>query len=233
MSFLQGKDKILGETVLDPCLVGATWAFYLTDPLLLTCRDIISRFLLSNGLSFTWGTQDKKLTPAFQELVINHWIPFCQEALDVIFVMGVLPVTISHTPLGDPIPVVLKPGTYDVSSYVKDDLRVYRVWRKNPFSLDGKPAYYVDPNVHVFDHFKWSPTFDGRLTTPIARLMPKAMFEAGLYDCALVAEHISSNPPIITEAREDRVAQERVTLSMSIPICLLLRIYATLFLTIP
>jgi len=207
-SFLQGTDRLKGEVFLDTCFVDATWAFYQSDPLLLTCRDIISRYLFSNGISFTWGTEEKKLTVAFQELVTNHWVPMSQESLDVIFVTGLLPVSTSLTPLGDPIPVTLKPGTYDISTYVKDDQQVYRVWRKNPFSLDNKPAYYVDPTVYVFDHFKWRPTIDGRLTTPISRLMPKALFEAGLYDCALVAEHISCNPPLITEARETGAAKQ-------------------------
>lgn len=207
---LMDDDKRLREEVnVNRIAIKETWRFYNGDTVIKTCRGIISHFLLSNGLSFTWGRQNKKLTSAFQSLIEAHWIPFCQEAMDVIMVMGLLPVTIGKTSLGDPIPIVLKPGTYDITVYCDGDKKKYRVWRHNEYGLIAdKPAYFPDPTVHVFDHFGCSPTLDGELTTAISCLMPKAYFEAGLYECATTAEILSSNPALVTEARESEAARQ-------------------------
>jgi hypothetical protein len=104
---------------------------------------------------------------------------------------------------------VLKPGTYDITVYCEDDMQKYRVWRKNKLgTIRDRPAYYADPNVHVFDHFGWSPTLDGALTTPISCLMPKAVFESGLYQCAAAAEILSSMPAMITQTRETQAGRD-------------------------
>lgn len=215
-------DRYPGEVELNAVQIDEAQKLFLTNTFIKQCRNITLHSLIKNGIKRTQNT--KELDPSYEESLIDNefLLPLCQAALDTILVLGVLPVVFisdsddyipeevrqifksERLPPGVRIPIVPRWGTYTLSIVNIRGHTTYRFrWRAtgSAMSIMSANALYeeTDPTAIVYDHFSWSPTTSGHLTSPVASLLPTVSWINHLMDCAANAETLRCNPIAMME----------------------------------
>lgn len=166
---------------------------YFGDNQCVMCRGLLLNKVFENGITLCSGPDKKsckelKMTNSDMD---NVWIPLAKDIVDIVMILGVVPVRFDNG-----IPYVPKPGTYDIhvkttnigtTSYELHD-------KDNPID----PV----PNSFVFSGYGYDPRVNGSLISMIKTLEPTMQFIHRMSDAALMAEETSCNPPIIVERKE-------------------------------
>ena len=167
--------------------------------LLQMCRQMINTHLLNNGIEFCkGGCKNKMQTDAeLEELVDEKWIPFCADAIDSILCFGFCVVTFEGN-----YPSIMKQGTYRIKVIVERNEYVWQV-----LAVDESET--ILPDTRVFNHFGLEPRIDGKLTSPIAKVIPRLMFLKRIRETCIDMELRRANPFFFSEIKEQNSAQRQ------------------------
>lgn len=167
--------------------------------LLQMCRQMINTHLLNNGIEFCkGGCKNKMQTDAeLEELVDEKWIPFCADAIDSILCFGFCVVTFEGN-----YPSIMKQGTYRIKVIVERNEYVWQV-----LAVDETET--ILPDTRVFNHFGLEPRIDGKLTSPIAKVIPRLMFLKRIRETCIDMELRRANPFFFSEIKEQNSAQRQ------------------------
>ena len=147
------------------------------------CRNVLLRKLLETGVAVRRGSKS--------ELLPSVWSRLVGDVVDTILCLGICPVQYSAS--GPRVPAV---GTYEIWMLTRNgEETVYEV--HDDASKDSAAA-----NVVVFAGHGYDPTVFGNLTSILQTMIPLIHFVAELHDCAMTAETLRSNPPLITERQD-------------------------------
>ena len=166
--------------------------------LLQMCRQMINTHLLNNGIEFCKGGCKKsqmKLDAEVEEMVDEKWIPFCSHAIDSILCFGFCVVSYDGK-----FPSILKQGTYRIKVDIKRNEYIWHV-----LAVDETESEI--PNCEVFNHFGLEPRVDGKLTSPIAKILPRLMFLKRLRETCVDMELRRANPFVYSEIKENGNSQ--------------------------
>jgi len=166
--------------------------------LLQMCRQMINTHLLNNGIEFCRGGCKKAqmdMEAEVEELVDEKWIPFCSEAIDSILCFGFCVVSYEGS-----FPSVLKQGTYRLKVDVKRNEYQWHILSVNEADIELK-------NCEVFNHFGLEPRVDGKLTSPIAKILPRLLFLKRIRECCIDMEIRRANPFVYSEIKENQSNQ--------------------------
>ena len=165
--------------------------FLRKTPILYTCRNIIHHHLFGNGILFSHRRGRIKPDPHMQEILNDHWLPFCKQLLDTVLVMGVAVVRIVPLQDGLKIPIVLEPGCCQIKMSYHYGIREF-------IALDDQQQEI--PDTIILDMFGYSPTLSGGLTSVVCNLIPQVQFLNMLLGTTLTMERKRADPIIMTEA---------------------------------
>lgn len=167
--------------------------------LLQMCRQMINTHLLNNGIEFCkGGCKDKmKMDAELEEMVDEKWIPFCADAIDSILCFGFCVVSFEGG-----YPSIMKQGTYRIKVDVERNEYVWHI-------LAVDEADTEIPNTYVFNHFGLEPRIDGKLTSPIAKVIPRLMFLKRIRETCVDMELRRANPFFFSEIKENNSAQRQ------------------------
>ena len=168
--------------------------------LLQMCRQMINTHLLNNGIEFCKGGCKKSamsMEAEVEEMVDEKWMPFCSEAIDSILCFGFCVVSYEGN-----FPSVLKQGTYRIKCEVTRNEYVWQV-----LSVDEADSEI--PNCEVFNHFGLEPRVDGRLTSPVAKILPRLMFLKRLREACIDMEMRRADPFVYSEIKENNSSQRQ------------------------
>ena len=165
--------------------------------LLQMCRQMINTHLLNNGIEFCKGGCKKKmeLDAELEEMVDEKWIPFCADAIDSILCFGFCVVIFEGS-----YPSIMKQGTYRLKVIVEQNEYVWQV-----LAVDETET--VLSNTRVFNHFGLEPRTDGKLTSPIAKVIPRLLFLKRIRETCVDMELRRANPFFFSEIKEQNSAQ--------------------------
>ena len=182
------------KSIISPNTILKLHHLFVGDPHVFMCRNLILNKVFENGIQVCTGKKCKEVKMSDAELS-EIWIPFAKDIVDVIMTVGVAPIRFKKIKK-ELIPYVPKCGSYAIHvtttnvglcSFTLHDM-------DNP----NKPA----PNSIVLSGFGYDPRSDGSITSIIKVLEPSMQFVHQLSDCALTAETLRCNPPIVVEKRE-------------------------------
>jgi hypothetical protein len=157
------------------------------------CKNIIKSNLFSNGISFSHRRGRVKHDPHMQEIMNDHWLPFCEQMVDSVLVLGIAVVRIVTLEDGLNVPVVLEPNACQIAMVDNQGIRSYT-------ALDHRNE--VIENTLVIDRFGASPTISGRLTSLLSSLIPEIQYMNSLRGTSLHMEIERANPVVLTEIPE-------------------------------
>lgn len=192
---------------LDKKKFEGVWRLFRSHPTVGCCMQAIQNFLFSSDFEFPQGmpliTQRMFKKSAFS-------------ALEWVICIGVVPVTFKILPGYDNfVPVVPVPESVDIFVRVTPTgEKVYEaVFKKSSNVMGGMtPAGFTvggdaqntSTRVFVWHGTKHPPTSTGDIITPITHLQTSEEFVNFLKYRTCIAEHIRSNPPIVTQSRAKR-----------------------------
>lgn len=168
--------------------------------LLQMCRQMINTHLLNNGIEFCKGgckTTTMKMEAEVEQLIDEKWIPFCSEAIDSVLCFGFCVVSYEGN-----FPSILKQGTYRIKCDVKRDEYIWHVLSVDKADLELS-------NCEVFNHFGLEPRVDGRLTSTVAKILPRLMFLKRLRESCIDMELRRANPFVFSEIKENNSSQRQ------------------------
>lgn len=168
--------------------------------LLQMCRQMINTHLLNNGIEFCKGgckTNKMKLDAEVEELIDEKWIPFASEAIDMILCCGFCVVSFAQK-----YPSILKQGTYRLKVNIINNEYEWHV-------LSVSDTNTEIPKTVVFDHFGLSPRVDGKLTSPVAKILPRLEFLKKIRETAVDMELRKANPYVYSEIKENTSSQRK------------------------
>ena len=153
------------------------------------------------------------MTDEFQNLFDLHWVPFARDLLDAFFMFGFcpwLPVerdapaprqTTKRRCVKRPkvtVPVVPTFGTYDIHSVVDRDYTQRLEFIPRQTQPTG--LRLTDDRVSILVSTDGTPSMlDGSHRSLIATLLPKYRIMQHLFRGTLLADHIRSHPPLLTQ----------------------------------
>tara|TARA_B100001059_G_scaffold119089_1_gene119218 strand:+ start:26 stop:1468 length:1443 start_codon:yes stop_codon:yes gene_type:complete len=168
--------------------------------LLQMCRQMINTHLLNNGIEFCKGgckTNKMKMDAEVEELIDEKWIPFASEAIDSILCCGFCVVSFAQK-----YPSILKQGTYRIKVNIINNEYEWHV-------LSVADAETEVPKAVVFDHFGLSPRTDGKLTSPVSKILPRLEFLKKIRETAVDMELRKANPYVYSEIKENTSSQRQ------------------------
>ena len=180
------------------------------DTFVYMCRNLLKNKVLENDLEIcTKSKKSNECTPNELEKQELHtkWLPIAEDAMDMILTIGLVPVrftknTNTTSASSTKIPYIPAVGTYDIHIRTGTDGQVrYSLYDKQNGMEEIKDAI-------VFSGFGSNPRVDGSLTSIVQNLVPTMDFVAELFDCAISAEKMRSNPPVIVERKETTGSNE-------------------------
>ena len=172
-------------------------AFFLNETCVQMCRNTLRQHLFANGIEYTKNRSKYRVEPKHMDAVVqDHWLPFCEEILDSIIVLGVVPIRIVTLKGGIKIPMVLKIGTFRMTIKQTVDLVEYNIY--------DIQSELQDPmkDAFVLDHFGYRPTMEGSIVSLLTTLMFDVRFNQHMYQLSLLMEQKRLNPALITEITE-------------------------------
>lgn len=161
------------------------------------CKNIIKHNLLSNGILFSHRRGRIRPDPHMQEIMNDYWLPFCEQMVDSVLIMGLVAVRIVELDDGLHIPVVMEPNSCQISVIEEQGLRSYVL-----LDAQNEPI----PNSLVFDKFGYSPTLAGRLTSPVSVLLPEIEYINMLRGTSVRMEANRADPMLLAEVAETRTS---------------------------
>jgi len=171
--------------------ISAAAKFLYKSPTIYTCRNVIQQHLFSNGILFTHRRGRVRPDPHMQEIMSDHWLPFCKDMLDTVLIQGFVVVRIVDMGDGLRVPVALEPNSCEVHLKYNLGLREYT-------ATDTQNQ--IIPDSIVFDMFGYSPTSSGRSCSLVSNLLPTVNYMNALQGSSLYMEKKRANPLLMTEA---------------------------------
>ena len=159
------------------------------------CKNIIKNNLFANGITFSHRRGRVKPDPHMQEIMTDHWLPFCEQLINSILILGIVVVRIVQLEDGLRIPVVLEPNACQISVVDNQGLRVYT-------ALNDQNE--IIPNTIVIDKFGSSPTLVGRLTSLLSSLIPEIQYINSLRGSSIRMEIERANPVFMAEIADSK-----------------------------
>lgn len=175
--------------------ISASARFLYKSPTIYTCRNVIQQHLFSNGIVFTHRRGRVRPDPHMQEIMNDHWLPFCKDMLDNVLIQGFVVVRIVDMGDGLRVPVALEPNSCEVHLKYNLGLREYIAT-----DTQNQPI----PDSIVFDMFGYSPTSSGRICSLVSNLLPVVNYMNALQGSSLYMEKKRASPVMMTEAVDTR-----------------------------
>jgi len=159
------------------------------------CKNILKNNLFSNGITFSHRRGRVKPDPHMQEIMTDHWMPFCENMIDSILILGVVVVRIVQLEDGLRIPVVLEPNACRISVVDNQGVRILT-------ALNDQNE--VIPNSLVINKFGSSPTLSGRLMSLLSSLIPEIQYINMLRGTSIRMESERANPMFMAEIADSK-----------------------------
>ena len=163
------------------------------------CRMMLNTHLLNNGIEFCKGDckDNVDITAEMQSLVEERWIPFCSEAIDSILCFGFCVVSCK-----DGFPSILKQGMFRLKVIVMDNEYVWKIF--STVETDKEL-----PDCEVFSHFGMDPRIDGKLTSIVAKVLPRLLFIKRIRETCIDMELRRAQPFVYSEIKESNSTQRQ------------------------
>jgi len=165
--------------------------FLRKTPTIYTCRNVLQQHLFANGIVFNHRRGRVRPDQHMQEIMTDHWLPFCKELLDIVLVQGIAVCRLVTMEDGFKIPVVLAENSCNIYMDYNLGIREYVVMDDQQNEI---------PDTLVLDIFGFSPTTNGRLCSIVANLMPTVQYMNSLMGTSLAMEKKRASPTLMTEA---------------------------------
>jgi len=197
------------ETDLDYDTVNTAKSLYNEGSLWIST---IGRFLVSEVMihfpEFWIDGQRLNPKPAFRRIIKEYWLPFCKNALEWVWTVGIVAFRLKKVGNGDLIPATVEgiPGQhFRITTWydVKNDSQrftYYRMFSKKT----GFPAMNeIDKKVFFLSNFGFNPSLTGKINSIVSGIIFHETFLNRLTLYILRAEKERSRPMIITESGKD------------------------------
>ena len=171
--------------------ISAAANFLYKSPTIYTCRNVIQQHLFSNGIVFTHRRGRVRPDPHMQEIMSDHWLPFCKDVLDSVLIQGFVVVRIVDMGDGLKVPVALEPNSCEIHLKYNLGLREY-------VATDTQNQQI--PDSIVLDMFGFPPTSSGRICSLVSNLLPTVNYMNALQGSSLYMEKKRASPVMMTEA---------------------------------
>ncbi len=182
------------KSIISPNTILKLHYLFVGDLHVFMCRNLILNKVFENGIQVCMGKTCKEVKMS-EAALSEIWIPFSKDIVDAIMTLGIAPIRFKKIQ-NDLIPYVPKWGSFSIHvKTTKDGLCEYTL---HDMDNPEKPA----PNSIVLSGFGYDPRSDGSICSIIKVLEPSMQFVHQLSDCALTAEKLRCNPPIIVEKKE-------------------------------
>lgn len=159
------------------------------------CKNILKNNLFANGITFSHRRGRVKPDPHMQEIMTDHWMPFCENMIDSILILGIVVVRIVQLEDGLRIPVVLEPNACRISVVDNQGVRILT-------ALNDQNE--VIPNSLVINKFGSSPTLSGRLMSLLSSLIPEIQYINMLRGTSIRMESERANPMFMAEIADSK-----------------------------
>ena len=192
----------------DPEQYQGVWKVLRTHATVASCMQCLHNFVLGRGLNITGLSLDTASMSAIE----NAYMAASHSALEWVLTVGVVPVTFKklHS-LDILLPIV--PAPESITLFVRvtqTGEKVFEACLKKDFNLMNRFTGSIQSNsegasnakIVVWGGTHYTPTSTGEIVTPITHLQSSEEFINFLKQRALVAEHIKSNPPIVSQNRK-------------------------------
>lgn len=136
-----------------------------------------------------------KITAELQTLVEERWIPFCSEAIDSILCFGFCVVSYRGK-----FPSIMKQGMYRLKVNIVDNEYEWKVYSTMDADEEIK-------DCEVFSHFGMDPRIDGKLTSIVAKVLPRLMFVKRIRETCVDMELRRAHPFVYSEIKESNSQQ--------------------------
>ena len=171
--------------------IHAMFHMYKNDLFCVLCRNILKNKLVENGIHIQRNSNLVEL----DDSVKYDWLKFVVDVLDMILVLGICPVRFDRK---KKTPYVPPYGHFEIQIFTKrDGTRRYELHDEQYVQEAVKDCIFLVG-------FGFDPSADAELSSLVKTLEPTIKFIANMQDCAIQAEFMRSNPPIVTERKELR-----------------------------
>lgn len=161
------------------------------------CRNLLVNKCMENGIQICNKKKDCVEVQMSEGEMTEVWIPFAKDLIDVIMCLGVAPIRFQIAD-NKMVPYVPKAGSYHIQITTSNEGLVTYTLHDMQSPANLEPA----PNSIVLHGFGYDPRSDGSLCSIMKVLEPTMRFMSSLSDCAMRAEELRCNPPIIVEKKE-------------------------------
>ena len=197
---------------IDSEQISGVWHLFRTHPTVGSCMQAINNFVFGRGLEF--AQPPKNVPEDLMPLVCRSYHRAAIASIEWMQCIGIVPMTFqSLSGLPDIlVPVVPVPESLDLFVRISETgEKIFEaVFKKNlnllhQFTVDTLHSSVANvaavAKVVVWSSTQYPPTADGRLVTPMTHLQNSEEFINFMKRRALIAEHIRSNPPIVSQNR--------------------------------
>ncbi len=190
-----------------------------------TCRnELAKRLFEGDGLIATRDGRRLQPNAAFASYLKRDLKPCTMDAFETINLIGILPIAFKrdrYSPIGEDqlVPYIPEFGSYTITVSTVDGQPRYRFYWGSSSWLNADQASLRtdsleqwncqstvfgrrDKTIVVMHSFGSSPTIDGSLVSVYALIAEQLGFVEELRQRMLVAERISSNPPVVSEYQQ-------------------------------
>lgn len=179
------------KVIINRVKIHRMFQMYKNDLFCVLCRNILKNKLIENSIHLGRNGDIKELEAPER----YAWLNFAVDVLDMVIVLGICPVRFDRK---KGIPYVPPYGHFEIQIFTeKDGKRQYELYDEQYVQEAVKDCFFLTG-------FGFDPSADGELTSLAQTLAPTLQFIANMQDCALQAEFMRSNPPIVTERKEIR-----------------------------
>lgn len=197
------------------------YTLYRRDPAVYVCRELLLTSLLSNGIEIGKPGGQATITEKFQEIVERYWMPFARDLLDNFFMFGFAPWLTVGRPVQARVegtkrrkkrknlsemvivPIVPVFGTYDIEMVVDNEYSQQLEFV--PRHAVGSSVNPRDERVSILVNTDGTPSMlDGSHRSLVATLLPKYRIMQQLMRGTLKADHVRSQPALITQDAPDK-----------------------------
>ena len=160
---------------------------YRNDLFTLLCKNILKNKLIENGIKLVRNSVPIDIPSKY------IWLQFAVDLLDMVMVLGICPVRFDRK---QNMPYVPPAGTFEIRILtLKDGTRKFQMY-------DEEHLHDPVPDCLIITGLGYDPDINGNLTSVVHTLRPTILFIAAIQDCAIEAETLRANPPIVTERKE-------------------------------
>jgi hypothetical protein len=190
--------------------VRIAWASLKHQYVRMCLNEISKRLFSGRGIAVHRGDKPQVPTPAFETFLRRDMTSFARDALHAILAIGIVPIAFrrpTSSGLGpdELAPYVPVPGTYTITTWAEAGVQRYAFyWNANAdrvtmLTAAGTDVFgEEDNNVIIAHDFGFDPNVDGTLSSNMHVIGNELRMAGELSALMLVAERISSNPPLIT-----------------------------------